>query len=241
MAAATIKQHNFIIRPRKNPTAELIQLDDLPANAATTLGAHAFLVLRTSPGSDGSGNFQAWVAVQQAPADFARRLRKGAGADPTASGASRISGSLNFKTKFAPAFPLVTNEHINPGHIVLPTTLEQAGIVAAPEPTAARVSPNRISLSRPQGRKPWPSYVKCLQNAPPVHQGDKPDVSRADFTWAMTAIDWGFDTEATAKRLMEESSKARENGESYAALTARNAAAAVKRRRGITPEPGLQG
>jgi len=63
---------------------------------------YAFMVLRTSP-----GNFQAWIAVNDAPPDFARRLRKGAGADPSASGATRISGSLNFKTKYAPAFPLV--------------------------------------------------------------------------------------------------------------------------------------
>ena len=39
--------------------------------------------------------------------DFARRLRKGTGADPTASGATRVAGSLNFKDKYAPDFPRV--------------------------------------------------------------------------------------------------------------------------------------
>jgi hypothetical protein len=45
----------------------------------------------------------------------------------------------------------------------------------------------------------------------------------------MTALDWGWNIEETAARLMEVSSKARENGERYAALTAQNAAAAVER------------
>ena len=48
--------------------------------------------------------------TKKAARDLARRLRKGAGADPTASGATRISGSLNFKTKYAPEFPLVDVE-----------------------------------------------------------------------------------------------------------------------------------
>jgi hypothetical protein len=48
----------------------------------------------------------------------------------------------------------------------------------------------------------------------------------------MTAITWGWSVDETAARLMEESTKAHENGERYASLTARNAAAAVERRRG---------
>jgi homoserine acetyltransferase len=55
-------------------------------------------------------------------------------------------------------------------------------------------------------------------------------VSRADFAWCMTALDWGWNIEETAARLMEVSSKARENGERYATLTAQNAAAAVERK-----------
>ena len=46
----------------------------------------------------------------------------------------------------------------------------------------------------------------------------------------MTAIEWGWSIEEKAKRFMEESRKARENGEDYALTTARNAAAAVERR-----------
>ena len=48
----------------------------------------------------------------------------------------------------------------------------------------------------------------------------------------MTAISWGHGIEETAAQLMEESTKARENGERccYAQMTAENAAAAVARR-----------
>jgi hypothetical protein len=73
----------------------------------------SFLVLHTSP-----GNFQTWLAVSDADADFARRLRRGAGADLGASGASRMAGSLNCKDKYAPAFPRVETVHTNPGHLV---------------------------------------------------------------------------------------------------------------------------
>jgi hypothetical protein len=68
-----------------------------------------------------------------------------------------------------------------------------------------------------------------------VHQGEKPDISKADFVWCMTALDWGWSVEETAARLLQESSKARENGEKYALMTAQNAAAAVARRQVLKP------
>jgi hypothetical protein len=46
----------------------------------------------------------------------------------------------------------------------------------------------------------------------------------------MTALSWGWSIEDTAVRLMQESSKGRENGERYALRTAENAAAAVAER-----------
>jgi hypothetical protein len=60
--------------------------------------------------------------------------------------------------------------------------------------------------------------------------GGRPDISRADFTFCLLAIDWGWGIEETAERLMVHSRKARENGEAYARLTANRAADAVARR-----------
>jgi len=42
-------------------------------------------------------------------------------------------------------------------------------------------------------------------------------------------LDWGWGVEDTAARLMQESSKAQENGEAYALRTAQNAAAIERR------------
>lgn len=50
-----------------------------------------------------------------------------------------------------------------------------------PQTTADRVSPT--------GRKNLPGYRRCVQCAPLVHQGDRPDISMPDFTSCMTAID----------------------------------------------------
>jgi hypothetical protein len=161
--------------------------------------------------------------VADADPDFARRLRKGTGADLGASGASRISGSLNFKEKYAPAFPRVETVHASPGLIVTGSELEALGLVA-PAELPLPMRPARVSaFSSPRA---WPSYQRCLENAPVARGGDRSDVSRADFTWCLIALDWGFGVEKTASRLMEESQKAQENGEAYALRTARSAAAA---------------
>jgi hypothetical protein len=223
LRTAAERQHNVIVRPRP-AAAVLIQLDDLDAAAVDRVKPASFLILGTSPGS-----YQAWVSVGDADADFARRLRKGAGADPAASGATRVSGSLNFKTKYAPAFPRVETIHTRPGLIVTRSGLEALGVAAAPEKREPALPPARVS-PRHSGARRWPDYRRCVENAPPAQGGGRPDISRADFTWCLTAIDWGWGIEETAAQLLEESRKAQANGEAYALRTARNAAAAVERR-----------
>jgi len=220
---AAERRQNVIVRPRANGVT-LIQLDDLGEDMAARLRPASFLTLRTS-----AGNYQAWVAVADGDASFARRLRKGAGADLTASGATRVSGSLNVKEKYAPAFPLVETVHASPGLIVTRAELEALGFVAPPGKDAP--SAIRFARRRPAPRG-WPSYQRCVENAPPARSGDWPDISRADYTFCLLAIDWGWTLEETAARLMQESGKAQENGEAYALRTARSAAAAIERRAG---------
>jgi hypothetical protein len=64
------------------------------------------------------------------------------------------------------------------------------------------------------------------------HGENTPGISRADFMWSLMAAQRGHGRDAIADRLMELSSKAEENGERYARLTAENAVAAVERQRG---------
>jgi hypothetical protein len=71
-----------------------------------------------------------------------------------------------------------------------------------------------------------------VENAPPAREGGRPDSSRADFTFSLLALDWGWTLGETAARLMQESPKAQENGAAYALRTAHNAAAALARRAG---------
>ncbi len=220
LASATTRQRNVIVRPH-GPGVSFVQLDDLTSETLTQLAPAVFLILKTSP-----GNFQAWAAIPGAEdKDFARRLRKGTGADATASGATRVAGSLNFKAKYAPDFPRVEIEQATPGRKATAAELDQLGLVAAPETTSAR--PAR---SRSGGPRVWPDYERCVKGAPQNSAGNGPDISRADFVWCMTALDWGWNAEDVEARLMEESSKAWENGETYASRTVANAAAAVARR-----------
>src|ERR1700722_18897820 len=126
--AAATGERNVIIRP-DGPGVAFVQLDDLKAEKLPPLAPAVFLALETSP-----GNFQAWVAMPEAEdKDFARRLRKGTGADPTASGATRVAGSFNFKDKYAPVFPRVAIHQANLGRLARAAELERLGLVAKPE------------------------------------------------------------------------------------------------------------
>jgi hypothetical protein len=224
--AAAKLERNVIVRPHGDRVS-FIQLDDLKTDQLPPLAHAAFLTIETSP-----GNYQAWLALPGTEdKDFARRLRKGTGADTTASGATRVAGSLNFKDKYAPDFPRVQIRAAHPGRQANAAELERLGLVAAPEPVVAqplRIAPARVSAG---GSRKWPSYARCVDGAPMNSEGTGPDVSRADFVFCMTAITWGWSVDDAADRLMEESAKARTNGKAYAELTARNAALAVERRR----------
>lgn len=234
---AAQRQNNIIVRPLSD-LVHFVQLDDLDAAGLSRVGEVAFLTLETSP-----GNHQAWVAVSglnspQEAKDFARRLRKGAGADHSASGATRVAGTTNYKRKYEPDFPMVRISATAPGRIVSKEQRDQMGLVAVAEPETAAVhtaktKQGRGGSQRPRSEKVWPDYARSLAGAPPRLQGRGPDRSMADFAWCMTAIDWGWSIEETAAKLPEVSEKAREKvllkDAGYPLITATNAAGAVAR------------
>jgi hypothetical protein len=219
---ATRHRRNLIVRPH-GLGVTFLQLDDLTAEKLARCAPPVFLALETSP-----GNFQTWLALK-GPEDkeFVRRVRKGTEADATASGATRVAGSLNFKDKYAPDFPRVAIREARAGHMTSASELKALGLVAPPEVFA----PLPEAPARSAGNRRWPSYAICLDGAPFNSEENGGDRGRADFVWCMTAITWGFGVDDTAERLMEESTKARANGQAYAKLTSRNAALAVERRR----------
>lgn len=215
----TERQNSLVVRPVSDTTA-LIQLDDLNAEALQRVKDVAFIALATSP-----GNHQAWIAKRGlADKEFARRLRKGVGADLSASGATRLAGTVNYKRKYAPYFPTVTTISATPGHVVAREHVESLGLIAAPEPVKA--PPLRVSTSRS-----WPDYERCVAGAPINNGKTGPDISRADFMWCLMAAQRGHGVDAIATKLMDVSSKAAENGTNYACVTAENAVATYERGR----------
>ena len=140
---------NIVVRPT-GPDVQFIQLDDLDDAALARVQTCAHLNLCTSP-----GNHQAWIAVSgdrsaEEAKELARRLRKGTGADLTASGATRVAGTLNYKTKYAPNFPVVTILSAFPGRITTPERLAELGLLAElipvplPENSVLRKTPAKL-------------------------------------------------------------------------------------------------
>ena len=215
------KRLNVIVRPIAPGTLSLIQLDDLSASELDRVRGFSFLVLETSP-----ENFQAWVAVTDASPETIRRVKKAAGADLNASGATRLAGSYNFKSKYAPNYPRVRLHSIAPLHAVTVGVLDRAGLIAPEEhaPSAPRHAP----MHRPRHRLlVWPSYARCLADAPGAKNHEGKDRSAADFNFCLISIDRGWSVEATANQLMAESDKARSTGYNYALFTAKRAASVV--------------
>jgi hypothetical protein len=225
--STTTRQNNLIVRPRVDGAA-CIQLDDLDRAKAGRVAPAAFLILETSP-----GNYQAWVAVTDAPLGLTTRLRKGTGADLNASGATRVAGTFNFKEKYAPDFPVVQIAARARGRLASVAELDGLGVLATAEKPLEIVTP----AARPgRATRNWPSYGECLDRAPKNDEGN-PKRTSVDFTWCQIATSWGHGIEATAEKLMEQSGKAQENGEAYAIKTAQRAAWAAQQRNARLRQP----
>jgi hypothetical protein len=216
-------RHNVIIRPRST-TALLIQLDDMDDAKAAQIEGHAFMTIRTSP-----GNGQVWIAVSDGPKesdeeaarDFKTRVRRGAGADHSATGATRIAGSLNFKSEYAPDFPRVEITRLSPGSMTTVAALEQAGLIAPAEVPAPTITPPAsVPLSKMRrpgpivtGPQHWPDYDRALRGAPLKHKPDgttQRDRSMADYMFCRWAAQRGHSIDAIAAKLAEVSERAQE-------------------------------
>jgi len=206
---------NLIIRPI-GPGISFVQLDDLNADQLDRVRPAVFIIHATSP-----GNYQAWIGVSGLPEgkepfkEFVRRVRKAVGGnDKSASHATRVAGTENFKTKYAPHFPTVTILETHPGRVMTVHQLEALGLVAPPEPVkATTLAFARRSQHSSEGTRQWPSYEKSLAGAPPNHDGTGPDRSMADYWWCYLALQWHWSIEDTEAKLLEVSKRAQESVE----------------------------
>src|SRR3954451_2194787 len=122
LGAANAERLNLIVRPYGEGVT-LMQLDDLDRRKLDRIAPAMFLSIETSP-----GNFQAWLAMEGiTDKEFTRRVKRGAGADMGASGATRIAGSLNFKQKYAPNFPRVVIGEVQATRLTNTAELERLG------------------------------------------------------------------------------------------------------------------
>lgn len=223
---------NLIVRPT-GPEMAFVQLDDLSVGQLDRVRDAAFLIIATSP-----GNHQAWIAVSDTPTSgepfkaFMRRVRNAVGGnDKSASHATRVAGTENFKVKYFPDYPVISIVHGVPGRVMTPERLREMGLLAEPEPVLIPPARGFVhKLTSGHGRS-WPDYERCVEGAPLNHAKDGPDISKADFFFAMLASQRGRSIEEIAGKLMDLSSKARKNGEQYARVTAENATAAADRGR----------
>jgi len=156
------------------------------------------------------------------------------GNDKSASHATRVAGTENFKAKYAPHFSTVTILETHPGRVMTAQELEALGLVAPPEPIKATtlMFPRRSRHSS-EGTRQWPSYEKALAGAPQNAAGSGPSRSHADYWWCYLALQWNWSIEDTEAKLLEVSEKARERvrlGDSgYVHTTVLNAAAMLAR------------
>jgi hypothetical protein len=220
---------NLIMRPIGANTA-FIQLDDLGADQLKRVRPAVFIIHATSP-----GNHQAWIAVSGLPEgkeafkEFMRRVRKAVGGnDKSASHATRVAGTENFKTKYAPAFPTVTIVETHPGRVMTPGQLEALGLLARPDPVKAAPLKFTRRIGGSGKERVWPVYEDSLARAGPNQEGTGPDRSQADFWWCYFALREGFSIEETEKKLPDVSQRAyarvRGGDAGYAHVTVKNAA-----------------
>lgn len=172
---------NLIIRP-SGPNVAFVQLDDLNSEQLDRVRPAVFIIHATSP-----GNYQAWIALSGVPEgkeafkDLTRRVRKAVGGtDKSASHATRVADTENFKTKYVPDYPTVRIVETHPGRVVTSEQLESMGLLAAPEPVQTPRPKFSSAATSGTGReRHWPSYEMSLAGAPQGQDG--PDRSRADF------------------------------------------------------------
>jgi RepB DNA-primase from phage plasmid len=227
LETAKKRQWNVIVRPLAAGRVTLIQLDDLDREALGRVAPVSFLELETSP-----GNYQAWVAVTDADKTTTRRLQIGTGSDRTASGATRLAGSLNIKPKYEEGgFPTVELFASAPGATCTTADLHARHLLSAlPEEAPRQLRPHAPAAR--ERRRIFPSYERCLLDAPPARNHEGPDRSAADFEFSLIAADRKFAALDIAAKLLEVSEKAASEGRRYAEFTAERATEIVQRRRG---------
>src|SRR5262249_20761703 len=207
----------------------VLQLDDCDINTAILLDPFAFLTVETS-----RANYQCWLAFNDnADKDAVRNrlfkglrdLLPGSKVNHGAGGATRWPGSINFKPE-RDGFRVRVHS-ANPGRIMTPSELEEAGLLADPPPeTELQAIPDS-----PRGNW-WPDWKRCLadKEAQAKNENIKRESHRseADAAFACLSLRYGHSEQAIAAKLLEVSERAKQSGPDYAERTVREVKAWMK-------------
>ena len=128
---------------------------------------------------------------------------------------------MNFKTKYAPGFPVVKTLQAAPGRVTTKAQLEALGLVAPPEP--ATETPSFRFQASVSGTREWPDYQRALSGAKPNHSNTGPDISGVDYYYSLMCAQRGFEPHEIAEALRDLSPKVKTDGQGYAERTAQNA------------------
>jgi hypothetical protein len=211
--------HSVIVRPffEWETSLVIVQADDLDAARAQLFSPFAFCMTETSP-----GNYQAFACVVPGE-DFTgeissihKRVNSALAADPGASCAGRLAGTLNTKRVHLRAdgsYPRVRLVNVNASRVVKTEELRLAGLlldvphVSAPAPRKLAPSVKQF----PAARRRLPSYEKSLASVQ-IKDDGTPNRSAADLLFAVTCLRWipPLSREEIADLLMEHSEKAQE-------------------------------
>jgi hypothetical protein len=153
-----------------------------PLFSSTTLSAEqldrvrpaVFIIHATSP-----GNHQAWIRASGIPEgkeafrEFMRRVRKAVGGnDKSASHATRVAGTENFKPKYAPEFPRVRIVETHRGRVMTAEQLEALGLLAPPEPPR-RAPLQDFAYTHPVPRRAHLAGLSALRCGRPAREGGR--------------------------------------------------------------------
>jgi hypothetical protein len=194
---------SIIIRPK---ASNLIQVDDVTAAQLEQLRPFALLGKETSPQS-----YQVWLSVTSDKDETRKRLLEKLGADTSASGATRIAGSINRKPKHREEPPRVSLVFVNKGRIVTVSELEQAGLLAPKTEPKRAAEPQQTPITG--ARQVFPSYTKCLQSK----DGDR---SRADASFLKICEQRGINNQDAIAELKRVADRPKLDRDDYISRTA---------------------
>jgi hypothetical protein len=204
---------NAIITPYAMEGIQILQADDINCVMLDRFNGHAFQQYRTSDG-DGNGNYQALVAVRSDDPTLFYRFKQSIRSDMGASRSIRVAGGYNAKPwrlRSNGVFPIFTLIDDEPGLIIEPETLVEAGLLIR----ARQLKVSAAANNQADSANILPSYEYFVERGELRADGSGTDISRVDFNYVKCMVDRGFSFNTIIQELSRHSLIKRANKLAY--------------------------